>query len=145
MGATPLPDVPVLQDEVNRKCYDTLHGLVARLESGKITEAQFGIAVEVLFEALSGLVSDKDFFYFIGELRKKAPLRVREPAIFIAGKKVVVAMRELGGDEVTVIQCDVTGYKRFDMSEEYRPDTAAFQKMQEVGKRMTDLGFKKAA
>lgn len=145
MSAAPLPEVPDLQSEVNRKCYDTLHSLIARLESGKITEAQFGIAVEVLFEALSGLVSDKDFFFFIGELRKRAPMKVRETAIFIAGAKVVIAMRELGGDEVTVIQCEAVKAKRIDVSEEYTPDTAAFEKVKEVETRMLDLGYRRMA
>jgi hypothetical protein len=59
--------VPVLQDEVNRKAYDALSYLTMAVTHKKITPEQFSTGVDVLFMAVSGLVSDRDFIHIIGE------------------------------------------------------------------------------
>lgn len=59
--------VPVLQDEVNRKALDSLSYLITALHHKKITADQFSTGVDVLFMAVSGLVTDKDFIHLIGE------------------------------------------------------------------------------
>jgi hypothetical protein len=63
----PNNEVPVLQDEVNRKALDTLAWLVMSIHHGKITAEQFSTGVDTLFMAVSGLVTDKDFIHMIGE------------------------------------------------------------------------------
>ena len=59
--------VPVLQDEVNRKALETMSYLVTALHHKKITADQFSTGVDVLFMAVSGLVTDKDFIHIVGE------------------------------------------------------------------------------
>ena len=59
--------VPVLQDEVNRKALESLSYLITALHHKKITPEQFSTGVDVLFMAVSGLVTDKDFIHLIGE------------------------------------------------------------------------------
>ena len=63
----PKNEVPVLQDEVNRKALDTLAWLVMSVHHGKISAEQFSTGVDTLFMAVSGLVTDKDFIHMIGE------------------------------------------------------------------------------
>lgn len=59
--------VPVLQDEVNRKAFDALSYLTTAVHHGKITPEQFSTGIDVLFMAVSGLVTDPDFIYIISE------------------------------------------------------------------------------
>lgn len=63
----PKNEVPVLQDEVNRKALDTLAWLVTSVHHGKISADQFSTGVDALFMAVSGLVTDRDFIHLIGE------------------------------------------------------------------------------
>jgi hypothetical protein len=59
--------VPVLQDEVNRKAFDALSYLTTAVHHGKITPEQFSTGIDVLFMAVSGLVTDPDFIHIISE------------------------------------------------------------------------------
>jgi hypothetical protein len=59
--------VPILQDEVNRKAFDALSYLTTAVHHGKITPEQFSTGIDVLFMAVSGLVTDPDFIYIISE------------------------------------------------------------------------------
>ena len=59
--------VPILQDEVNRKAFDALSYLTTAVHHGKITPDQFSTGIDVLFMAVSGLVTDPDFIYIISE------------------------------------------------------------------------------
>jgi len=59
--------VPVLQDEVNRKAFEALSYLTTAVHHGKITPEQFSTGVDVLFMAVSGLVTDPDFIHIISE------------------------------------------------------------------------------
>lgn len=59
--------VPVLQDEVNRKALESMSYLITALHHKKITPEQFSTGVDVLFMAVSGLVTDRDFIHIITE------------------------------------------------------------------------------
>ena len=63
----PAIEVPVLQDEINRKALDTLAWLTLSVHNDKITAEQFSTGVDALFMAVSGLVTDKDFIHMISE------------------------------------------------------------------------------
>lgn len=62
--------VPVLQDEVNRKAFETLSWLTLSVTNGKITPAQYSTGIDSLFMAVSGLVTDRDFIHMIGEAQR---------------------------------------------------------------------------
>jgi len=62
--------VPILQDEVNRKAYEALSYLTMAVTHKKITPEQFSTGVDVLFMAVSGLVTDPDFIHIIGEAQR---------------------------------------------------------------------------
>lgn len=59
--------VPILQDEVNRKALDSIGYLVTALHHKKITPDQFSTGIDVLFMAVSGLVTDPDFIHLVTE------------------------------------------------------------------------------
>jgi hypothetical protein len=59
--------VPVLQDEVNRKAFDTIAWLTLAVTQGNITPDQFSTGIDALFMATSGLVTDPDYIIMIGE------------------------------------------------------------------------------
>lgn len=56
-----MSEIPVLQDEINRKAMDTLTWLALSLQRGSITPEQYSTGVDALWMAVSGLVSDPDF------------------------------------------------------------------------------------
>lgn len=62
--------VPVLQDEVNRKAFDTLSWLTLAVSQDKITPQQYSTGIDALFMAVSGLVTDPDFIHMIGEAQR---------------------------------------------------------------------------
>ncbi len=59
--------VPILQDEVNRKAFDTIAWLTLAVTQGKITPEQFSTGIDALFMATSGLVTDRDYIIMISE------------------------------------------------------------------------------
>lgn len=138
-------EVPVLQDEVNRKAFEALDNLVVRREAGKITDAQFAVGIEVLFDALSGLVSDGDFFYITGELRKRVSTKTKNAAIYINTdtKKLVIGMHTHGNEDMQVYSA--TNYERqyLDLSEHHKPDLEAKNKIERLGERLIKFGFQR--
>ena len=67
MGA--LNEIPDVQDELNRKVYETLHWLTHSLTTAQITKDQFSTSLDTLFMAVSGLV-DRDFIHIITEAKE---------------------------------------------------------------------------
>lgn len=59
--------VPILQDEIDRKAFESLSYLTMAVTHKKITPEQFSTGVDVLFMAVSGLVKDRDFIHMISE------------------------------------------------------------------------------
>ena len=51
---------PTLQEELSRKSLETIEKIESDLKLGKITNAQYGYAVDVLWSAIAG-IADKDF------------------------------------------------------------------------------------
>ena len=62
--------IPVLQDEVNRKAFETLSWLTLSVTNDRITPSQYSIGIDSLFMAVSGLVTDKDFIHMITEAQR---------------------------------------------------------------------------
>lgn len=59
--------VPILQDEINRKSFETIAWLTLAVTNGKITPEQFSTGIDALFMATSGLVTDRDYIHMITE------------------------------------------------------------------------------
>ncbi|UUZ75435.1 hypothetical protein LP414_27350 [Polaromonas sp. P1(28)-13] len=55
---TDVNGIPVLQDEVNRKAFNTMEWLFSSLNSGNMSPRQFSTGVDALFMTTSGLVDD---------------------------------------------------------------------------------------
>lgn len=49
--------VPVLQDEINRKAFETMEWLTNSLANGSLSARQFSTGVDALFMGVAGLVS----------------------------------------------------------------------------------------
>lgn len=137
-------EVPTLQQEVDRKAYEALHSLLWRLEQGKITQAQFLTGVEVVHDTLNGLVSDSEFFRFVGELQKRgAPDANKDVSIHIEGKKLVIMWRRIGGEELLVIHATIDKMKRIALMEEDKPDLAATLKMKAASSVLIERGARR--
>ena len=68
MGA-PAYKPPTLLEEINRKSFETLEFLVLRYQRGQIDKQEFQFGLDILFMAVSGLVSN-EFFELITEAQK---------------------------------------------------------------------------
>jgi len=62
--------LPTLQEEVNRKAFETITWLTLAVTQKKITPEQFSTGIDSLFMAVSGLVTDKDFIIIITEAQR---------------------------------------------------------------------------
>lgn len=63
------PDIPTLQDELDRKVLETIESMHLRFKRGEITAAQLLTASEAIWGCASGLVSfDKEFQACVIEL-----------------------------------------------------------------------------
>lgn len=63
------PNLPTLQEELDRKVHETLTWLIHGLEIGRITKTEFSTSIDALFMAVSGLV-ENDFIQIITEAQK---------------------------------------------------------------------------
>lgn len=59
MLITDINEVPSLDDEINRKAFNTIEWLFAAQQCGDIDSRQFNTGVDALFMATSGLVDDE--------------------------------------------------------------------------------------
>jgi hypothetical protein len=99
------PEVPILQDEINRKAFETVEFLYNGLDNGKLTAPQFSTGLDALFMAVSGLVNrgvidlitaGSDYVQ-----ENKAQL-IAKRALYGADGTVVVLTRQLGSDTFLV-------------------------------------------
>lgn len=60
--------IPSLQEEVNRKAFDSVAELIGLLESGSLSPAQANLVLNVLQTAFNGIVTDGDFCGVLTEL-----------------------------------------------------------------------------
>lgn len=139
-----------LQKEVNRKAYAALESLYARHKTRQISNAEFAIGIEMIWECFSGLTSDGDFFGIVGEMRKEATLdsplfEVRSFSIVRDGvQHVLIVMRNL--KTYTVSAVDLKNGKvnqfPFDDSSE-NPPLESFTKFRAISDHCLSKGWKR--
>jgi hypothetical protein len=70
-------DVPTLQEEIDRKAFETLEWLCYSVDQGRMTADQFSVGIDVLFMTVSGLLK-KDFIDLITAAQEQCP---KEPLV----------------------------------------------------------------
>ena len=94
--------MPTVQEELDRKTFETLEWLFGAVRRGNLTQDQFSTGVDTLFMAVSGLLG-KDFIDLItaaqAECSNEAPVLKR---VFVNGKKILVIKWTVGSTRVTV-------------------------------------------
>jgi hypothetical protein len=130
-------DVPTLQDEIDRKSFETLEWLTHSVSQGRITADQFSVGVDVLFMTASGLLK-KDFIDLITAAQELCP---KEPLIlkryFSDGHALVVEWT-VGTDRVSMgrVSTGAKAVKGFDTSRE------AKEWFQAIGGTLESKGYK---
>jgi hypothetical protein len=77
---------PSCREEINRKTWEALGTLLNKLKRAEITDEHFKVAVDTLWEAVSGL-ADKDLVEFFGKI---GDLKLKETKqLFRRGDQVV--------------------------------------------------------
>lgn len=73
MASSPVSnELPTLQEEVDRKAFETLEWLTHAVSEGRMTAHQFSTGIDVLFMTVSGLLR-KDFIELVSEAQALCP------------------------------------------------------------------------
>jgi hypothetical protein len=95
-------DIPTLQEELDRKAFETLEFLCYGVEQGRITPEQFSTGIDVLFMTVSGLLRN-DFIGLVTEAQKLCP---SEPLVlkrcFSDGTALMKVEWTVGSDRVSM-------------------------------------------
>jgi hypothetical protein len=141
-----MSDVPSLQDELNRKTFETVDRLFADLQNGRVTDAQYDYGIEILWNAVAGLV-DRDFMDIAAEMRT-----LKKDETFLTkwymrnakGDTVVLANSHKGKVKMTVYpagQVEPARVQVFDLTQESRSIPKAFDKFNELASKLEANGF----
>lgn len=94
--------MPTVQEELDRKTFETLEWLFGAVRRGNLTQDQFSTGVDTLFMAVSGLLG-KDFIDLItaaqAECSDTKPVMKRA---FVRGNNILVVEWTVGSTRVTV-------------------------------------------
>ena len=142
--------LPTLEEELNRKAWETLDDLLRRHDQGKITQAQFDLALDVLFNALSGLV-DREFVKVLSGTaevfkHRDGSYSIRELLVSPTGELAMVE-REVGEEGFT-IKMGLSGgawsrVVKKSFNEALAPSKAAQEGMARVVDQLIERGFKR--
>lgn len=135
--------LPTLQEELDRKVFDTLEWIAHAQASGRISDAQASTAVDVVFRTTSGLVKDDGQFIAIithmSDMYKGAPRLTR---IFVNNDRVAKVEWEIG---TSVIETTVYMHGVATSSKITECDTPAEAKQagEAIIAKLQKLGFTK--
>jgi hypothetical protein len=143
MGSSPVrSELPTLQEEVDRKAFETLEWLTHSVAQGRISAHQFSTGVDVLFMTVSGLLR-KDFIELISEaqaLCPDAPLELKRVFSRAPGFRNASLLRvtwTVGEDRVLMGEAHGTPrYMNFDTAREARDFFNG------VGEKLAPKGYK---
>lgn len=105
-----MPETFNLQDELDRKTLDALATLVSEVESGAISRSEADFALRILFQSVSGLVSNEAFDLMSkasAELSRHERFSLRR--VFLKGREVVVLEYQYGEACVTLKRGRIAG------------------------------------
>lgn len=122
-------EVPDLQDELDRKVYETLETLYGRFETGQITSNEFHTGLESLYGCVSGLLrDDKGFNELVVKLQKqvKKGTSVVTKVLQKDGEVIVVSWG-VGTDRVSYVNTNKNEQKVREFSDEKTAKKAFIQ------------------
>lgn len=140
-----MSDLPTIQEEINRKAFETLQKLVNDFNLGKISRSQYKYGVDIAWSFTSGLVDEEMRLMFeqLGKetisisLSEKTVFRHLKSGIDIlvidskSGAVVFKRMHQGSPDKVDF----------FDFREEPNPYLAAKQKIEQMRDALIAKGF----
>lgn len=136
---------PTLQEEVERKAFETVEKLYLDQKTKRITEAQYQYGLDILWSAVAGLAS-KDIMLMLETARsskKDGSFFTRE--YYLSDKGHIVKLSNLHDGRV---RFELTMYggitkleKTYDLREEANPFVAAREKFQELSDNLISRGF----
>lgn len=98
--------VPVLQDELDRKVFETLEWLLDGFEGGKLTSDQVSIGADAVFKATAGL-TNRENFQIVSEMSSQFPnSRVDTNTILATADNTFIIRWVPGDDSFMVIPCN---------------------------------------
>ena len=131
--------LPSLQDELNRKAFQSMEWLTNAFDKGKVSEAQFSTGVDVLFMATSGLV-DGEILTLVTQastLARQVPEQVRRH--FIMDGTIISLTWRVDDAMVTIVKRQ-NGLRNEQVLETATPAQAR-DRVQTLAQRLLARGF----
>lgn len=131
-----------LREELDRKTFETLDWLVSGVNAGKVTEAEFSVAIDAIFMALSGLV-DSPFIEIVTEAQKQCHAGYRRVERFFhhEDKAEIIKLSRLPGEPATslfkLVMGQSTAGKRF----EFDTSKEALEWVNKTANGLTEKGW----
>lgn len=135
-----------LQDEIDRKTYQTLSELYDLHQLAQISQGEFKVALDAVWGIASGLMSDnKEFAEFVAkigeEIGKKNP--TTETRLYLNDKnKGCVVSWGVGSERVAIIEVEARGEKKL---HEAKDDVGAKRIFEALLKKLNDTGYRYTA
>lgn len=136
-------DVPTLQHEVERKAVEALEMIAIDRDMGKITEAQYGYALTVLWASCAGIAGD-DFMIMMEVAKspvKSASSFTKQYYLSKSGKVVRVTNTHTGVACLDINLGHAQSRKVYDYRDEPQATKIAQAKFQDLCNSMTTKGF----
>lgn len=142
----PDPNMPTLQEELDRKALDTLEQLLRKYDDGLLSQRELKAATWALFEAVSGLVDRGiiDIISQVAELPSEGnPVIARK---FVHGDKLALIERSLVDATVTLQGFEKSPashftYKQRSFAGDMRPFQLAAQYEQGIVEKLIERGY----
>ena len=93
--------VPTVKEELNRKAFETLEGLLLARDQERINDDQLDVAVDAIFGVVGGMADDP-LLEAIGEIKLHDPADLQGPAPAGQGSALYLIERLIGAGKVIV-------------------------------------------
>lgn len=140
-----MSDIPTIQEEINRKAFETLQKIVNDFNLGKISKSQYRYAVDIAWSALSGLFDDEMRMMFEQLSRDTQSVSLSEKTVFRhlkSGIDILLIDSKTGAVVFKRLHKDLPDkVDFFDFREEPNPYLAAKQKIEQMRDSLISKGF----
>ncbi|MGY2462286.1 hypothetical protein [Vreelandella sulfidaeris] len=139
-----LPELPTVEDELERKAMDEMTRILHHYDTGRITHREMNLMLDTLWACVSGLAGE-DWREMLEEARRIEDDRVPFEYHAIRKHPYTLVSIHRNDDSLSVIMRTATGdikrERRIDLTDKVLPAKIARDRMKATIKEITDGGF----
>lgn len=132
--------VPVLQDEINRKAFETMDWLVGSLVGGRMSARQFSTGVDALFMGVAGLVG-RDIMEMMSMATYRADSSAQAEKVFLVKGDAVMRLMWMVGEREVWQEVFRNASSIASKSHIFADSAAARDGLQKLTERMVSAGY----